>query len=181
MHSSRMRIARCSNPHGRVYIPRPHISPSTPFVHTLPACPHTPCPGACWDTHTLPRCMLGYISPCEQTNTCENITFPQHRLRVVKSFTWWFWRGAPDFVDDLVKSVEWSEVIRTRIHWIELFIQSSTLQTRLFTISTSTLQHDWDLDINVELNTLSIKAYFHFWVMANLHCRIRTRTRIPVQ
>ena len=31
----------------------------------------------------LPRGIVGRQTPCEQTNTCENITFPRLRLRVV--------------------------------------------------------------------------------------------------
>ena len=34
--------------------------------------------------HTSPaHCMLGYASPCGETYTCENITFPQLQLWVV--------------------------------------------------------------------------------------------------
>ena len=69
---------------------------------------YTPCSITCWDTHTLPNCMLGY-TPCPtacwdthphpiacwhtppppspwiewMTHACENITFPQILLRAV--------------------------------------------------------------------------------------------------
>ena len=40
---------------------------------------HIPSPIACWDTHPLSHCILGYIPPWTEvmTHACKNITFPQ--------------------------------------------------------------------------------------------------------
>ena len=71
MHSSRMRPAcfnsclRCAGvytscPHPMSTHPCQHLPVLTP-IHTH-NCPQF-CTGACWDTHPLPRYMVGYTAP----------------------------------------------------------------------------------------------------------------------
>ena len=77
MYSSRMRTVCCSG----------HLLPHMPPPHTPPTM-HTPC-NICPPPFTMhiPFAMhapLHHASPCGQTDTCENITFPQLLLRMVQ-------------------------------------------------------------------------------------------------
>ena len=68
--------------------PSLHRLPSTtsPFHHT-PIFQHTPCLSACWDTHILPKCMMGYTPLWTewQTGVITLPYLPELRLGTVKT------------------------------------------------------------------------------------------------
>ena len=101
MHSSRMRTVRCSgNLSCHVCMPPPAMHVTSTLPHKPPAM-HTPLPHIPPATHvTCLPCMaprnthpLSCMPPCHarptcgQTETCENITFPQLLFRTVKTRT----------------------------------------------------------------------------------------------
>ena len=71
-----------------VYIP-PCPTPLATPLHPTPLC-HTPLHHTLPFHNTpLPKCMLGYTPRVDRvTDGCENITFPQLRMRAVINITW---------------------------------------------------------------------------------------------
>ena len=53
----------CSHPSCPHHPPCPYHPVSTPSSTHIPVHTPVPHPGKCWDTHTLPWCMLGYTPP----------------------------------------------------------------------------------------------------------------------
>ena len=108
MHSSRMRIVRCSDhgggagclpdwggclPGGGGCLSRRGVWPGGVCPGSVClgcVCPGGVSPGGCLPREGLPQCMLGYTPLWTEfcTHTCENITFPQLRLRTVTKWKW---------------------------------------------------------------------------------------------